>query len=508
MSFVFNAVGFSWPNGKPVFSNINLKINPNTKYGLVGVNGIGKTTFINLLRGVLTPTEGSIQTKTSCSIFEQNQPPPKDLAYNYISLLWDNVDLHGHSRLFNLLEGVDLEGECFCLSGGEWTRLRLAKYFSLPNEFIILDEPTNHLDQNSRNILTDIIKNLENGCLIVSHERSLLQAVESIIEISETGIQIYGGNWDFYYEQRLKERSRLKQQIQQAKKGKQKAIVELKKSNEKIIKKTAHGQRRVKKKGLSKLEIKGKKEQAEKTTGRIKTVIEADFQRKTDHYLELQNKLKTTDSIGFPLPTVNLPDSKKLFQTKKLNIRFKDNQKTLWKKPLDIIFFGRRKIILCGANGSGKSTLLKLISGTSIPNIEILGEISIGHIKIGWIDQNFLHLSQEKTVLENMQETSPLHESELRNILAGFLFQKDNVHKTVNQLSDGEKMRLSLAKVFFQEQTCQLLLLDEVTNNLDIETIEFLENILNNFNGAFIISSHDKNFIDNLLYDEEIIFVR
>ncbi|WGL60377.1 ABC-F family ATP-binding cassette domain-containing protein [Pigmentibacter sp. JX0631] len=522
-------IRYNLPDGTLLFQNFNFSVQKGEKIGLVGKNGVGKTTLLRLLKKEIIATQGDIKIHGKTTYFPQNLYDFANKSIAEILEVKEKVN-----SLQNVFSGVacekdfqiidqswDLEREITLafhavklfpyplnrmgksLSGGELIRLLFAKLILDKSDILLLDEPTNNLDGYAK---IDLMKNIIQPnltVLISSHDIELLNRMDRIFEISNLGLKVYGGNYSFYREQQEIEEIANANTLDNAKQN----LKKIQNISNEVLKKIAHksatGKEKAKNEGMSILELQYKKSKAEKTSANL-----LDIHRKK--LFEAENKVKLSKenirekfSIQVDLENAKIPSCKEIIICENLNFQYPNSQYPLWKKNLNFSLIGNKRLAILGNNGSGKSTLIKIILGEILPQS---GTVKLGTKKIVYLDQSCSFLEQENTILENMQKcalpSKKLHE--IRISAGRFLFYGDDIFKKINWLSGGEKMRVALACLFLQENVPELLILDEPTNNLDIHSIEILLSSLKSFLGAMLVVSHDKNFLEELNISEYI----
>ncbi len=505
---VFDKLGYHLPQGY-LFNDVNLQIKEIDRVGLVGKNGAGKSTLLRIISGAIKPTDGSVHVPKDCNIgfltqdirvdseksvlnylldsnYSLNNIQKRIAAINsaliertdyessdYLSLL-DELDVLNHE--FNLLDGflwedkvtTTLKGLGFdneelsrslnTFSGGWKMRAELAKLLVNAPDILLLDEPTNHLDIISISWLENYLKTFAGVVILISHDRLFLDNVTNrTLEISLQKIHDYPFAYSKYKSVRADELERLSS----AKKQQDKDI----KHTEELINK-----------------FRAKKNKAAFAQTLIKKLEKTEI-------IELENDSVSSMNISFPL---SIQPGKLVLELKDIGKSFDDN----------LIFEGinhsvgrGEKIALLGANGKGKSTLLKRITG-ELPGD---GESILGHnVNISYFAQDQAEkLNKEYTVYETVDLiASGEIRSNLRGILGAFLFSGDDIDKKVGVLSGGERTRLALCQLLLSPSN--FLILDEPTNHLDIQSKEVLKSALQNYEGTFIVVSHDREFLNDL----------
>ena len=429
----------------------HLEIQENEKIGIVGVNGSGKTTFLNLIAGKIIPEEGQIAVKQKIEYLEQ------------------------------------FEKEDSYLSGGEKRKKEIFSKFSSRNAILLADEPSSNLDMNAIKLLEKELKKFDGTLLLISHDRNLLDEVcSSIIEISNSKVKKYDGNYTKYMEQKeneLKRKNFEYMQYIQEKEKLEKAIA-VSSNTSKKMKKTPSRMGNSEAR-LHKREVENKREKIEGHTNALKSRLEK---------LEEKEKPQKNQTMYAKFNNYDIPKGKKIVSIENLDIKL--GSKIIFKNANAIILNGTKTAIL-GDNGTGKTTLIKSI-------LERNNCIKINpETKIGYFDQEFKIFDFEKTVLENVLKDATLPVTDVKNILANLLFTNKDYDKKIKVLSGGEKVKAAIAKLLVSEYN--LLLLDEPTNFLDVESIEALEKLLKEYKGTIIFVSHDRNFVNNVATDLIII---
>lgn len=496
ISITAKAVSFSLATGKPIFSNISTALTHQT-YGLVGDNGVGKSTFAKVLAGKISYSGEVLRSGEVVYLAQSEERPEHTTGDQFLTSLW--VSLFADPAIWGpLLEGVPLDLPLSQLSGGEWTRLRIAKCLSIPSHMLILDEPTNSLDQQSREIIYRFIANYDSGgLLVISHDRQLLEHVHHILEMSNQGLSVYGGNYSFYNQEKSAEKNRQEHSLNLARRQKEKIIRESYDKQQLQEKRSRQGQKHNDKGGTPKLLAGRNKRRAQNTLGKIKGQEQKRITSAQEEFQNIWDNLKAETSIQLFLPDLKIPNSKKIFEINKGNILFSNSKASLWTDPISFILTGPEKLAIQGPNGSGKSSLIKALTGVT-PKDALLGGWNLGDLNYAVLDQEYQILKPELSVLDNIQETSKLPVSELRNQLAHFQFAAEKVHQKIETLSGGEKLKASLAKILLIRPLPELIILDEPTNNLDINSIKVLEESFSQYKGAMIIVSHDQEFLKNI----------
>lgn len=494
-------------SGMPILTDINLNITTNSKIGLVGRNGCGKTTLLRLLGGELqlanVENDGGFFAKSgNPTISTLNQMTFADDsvtllqeirgAYKYIldtksqldaaqQDMEDSPSEENIKRYTNLLDTFTREGGFYFekeyeaaikkfgfdenqkhrplneFSGGQRTKIAFLKLLLSKPDLLLLDEPTNHLDIEAVSWLEDYIKNYKKAVLIVSHDRMFLDnTVNEIYEIEHGKTTRYVGNYTEF---------------------------------------TA------KKRQMRNLQAKNYEAQ-QKEIKRIEATAER-FRYKATKAAMAQSKLKSIERMEkFEAPDsydnktfkasleVSVQSAKEVLTASNLKIGFDEPLATL-----SFNIYRGDRVAIIGGNGSGKSTLIKTIVG-KVPAIS--GNISTGAlVNMGYFDQQMAQIKGPETVLDNMQSTFPaINDFEARSALGAFLFSGEDVFKTLDMLSGGERVRLALCKLF--RKSPNLLILDEPTNHMDILSKETLEDILSSYGGTLIFVSHDRYFVKKL----------
>jgi ATPase subunit of ABC transporter with duplicated ATPase domains len=522
-------MSFNLPAGPTLFKNVSLTI-AKQKIGLVGRNGVGKSTLFKLITGDLSPTSGAIETNGVIVCMPQDTTPFAEMTV--ADLLGYSEKLNALSRIEQGMGGSDdfetlnddwlvkehlkqqlslfgLENTPYhsminSLSGGELTRLLLTKIFSSKADFLLLDEPTNHLDKEGRMLLQAAIRAWPGGIIVASHDRELLNQVDEIIEISSQGVTCFGGNYEFYKEQKECLSNARNNQLLAAENFLTKTKQSVQSSKEKHEQRQAKGKELRKRRDQPKILLDAMKNRS--TASKKALLIR--HNRMLDSAQEklriAKEQCEQMDEINVSLPKTCVPNGKIILEIKDCTFAYSKSDQPII-NGLNLIIQGPERIAFVGNNGSGKTTLIKLI----LDSLEIkcqqdtlllkpsYGTIKLSTTRISYLDQKVEQLNPELTILDNFLQLNP--EADLNQAYAGlaqFLFKNTAALKVVKQLSGGEKLRALLASLLLSSNPPQLLILDEPTNHLDLQSILSIESILKNFQGAMIVISHDQDFLN------------
>lgn len=368
-------------------------------------------------------------------------------------------------------------------------------------DFLILDEPTNNLDSDSRKAVYDLIRTWHGGLLVVSHDRELLGLMDRILELSEKGLKIYGGNYAVYTEQKALEETALERQLSDAERELKKIKRQARTTKEKQQKRASRGKNVREKTGMPAIILGKMKETSEKTSSRLSALHELRIEDAKQKAIQAREKISASNVIHVDLGNTVVPAGKLVVALKKITFQYPDAKQPVFQN-LNLEIFGPSRISIDGPNGSGKTTLVKLMLNLLRP---ASGEIIRGITEVAYLDQTVTILNKDQTVLENLKTISNLNENDGRSWLAKFLFSDTDVFKPAGILSGGERMRAALACILAGKTPPKFLVLDEPTNNLDLSSIEQIESTLSNFQGALVVISHDKGFIKNIGVERSIV---
>ncbi len=522
---LIHQMSFTLPRGTAVFKNLTYSFYKEQKVGIVGKNGSGKSTLLKLISKELVPTSGSIAISGKVAYVPQEIGQGNDIAmmmtvgkflgvdvkiqalhrilqgngelkdYDILNEEWDIEEkLRQQLNEFGLA-AIPYDRPLSLLSGGEQTRLYLAHAFRAEADFILLDEPTNHLDSGSREMLYQAIQKDSRGFIIVSHDRTLLDLMDTIIEISSLGVRSYGGNYTFYRHQKEVENASADQQVDEAKKSLKKVRQSIQASKEKHEQRQAKGRALRRTGSQAKIILNAMKDRSARTLNvlskRHQHMAEA-AQEKIKSAMECQEII---DIIRISLPKTSVPEAKIILRLNDITFRHSGAIEPLIEN-FSLILKGSKRIAIKGNNGTGKTTLIKLILGELMPQS---GKIELGTQAISYLDQSLQQLNPEWSILDNFLHLNPeCKEAQARQALASFLFKNIAAQNLVKDLSGGERLRVMLACVLMSDHPPQLLILDEPTNHLDLHSVAAIESALANYQGSMIVISHDDTFLKNI----------
>lgn len=433
--------------------------------GVVGLNGSGKTTFLNILSGAVLPDEGLVRRSCEIACFAQFGKA--------------RAEIEGERRFAGNLK---LDGRA-TVSGGENVRLRLAEAFGGNKPVLFLDEPASNLDAEGVRLLCDELKRTETF-LLISHDRWLLDAVcDKIVEIKDGEICFYSGNYTAYKEQSEQKLERQRFEYQQYL-GEKKRLTEALLDREQRAKSVKKAPSR-----MGNSEARLHKRAAQEKQEKIHNAQKALESRLRQ--LEVKERPKNAPKVSFDFSLTDPPQNKIVIESEGLSFAYGEgaSRRPIF-KDASFQFPRGSKTAILGKNGAGKSTLFQLIAGSD-ERIKIAPKG-----KIGYFRQDFAQLDFEKTVLQNAVEQAVQTEQTMRNLLARLLFRRDDVYKKAGVLSGGERVKLCFAKLF--GSACNILLLDEPTNYLDISSIEVLQEMVREYEGTVLFVSHDRAFCDGV----------
>lgn len=439
------------------------KIYSQDRIGLVGRNGVGKTTLLRILSKQIEVDEGKVLIKGLVSYVSQlEEPTRKEISEEVASK-------------FGIQSTWSKE-----MSGGEKTRFKIADALTKDSSILFADEPTSNLDMDSIEYIEERFQEYEGALVVISHDRSFLDKLcNKIVEVENGKIKIYNGNYTDYKKQKLEKIQRETFEYEQYIKEKNRLRGTITDTNTKAkrIKRTP---RRM---GNSEARLHKMGGQKSKSTLERKV---KNIEKRIEH-LEVKDKPKKSPGIKLDILERDKVYSKIIIEANNINKSF--GERHIFKDSKFHIKNGS-KVALIGPNGSGKSTLIKMIMD-GYQSIKVAPSA-----KIGYFSQSLNILDKNKTILENIMEESVYPEHFARTILAGLLFKENEVNKTVNLLSGGERVKASLAKILLQD--INLLILDEPTNYMDIDGLEAIQNALKTYNQTILFVSHDRHFIDSI----------
>ena len=367
---------------------------------------------------------------------------------------------------------------------------------------ILLDEPSNHLDFESRELLYDFIRSTKSTLIVVSHDRKLLNILNKVCELTKNGITVYGGNFDFYTEQKQIEKNALAQDIHSKEKALKKAREKERETIERQQKLDSRGKSKQEKSGVAKIMMNTLRNSAENSTAKLKSVHTEKIGNIRDELQDLRSSVVSTEQMKFGFNTSTLHRGKVLFTAENINFKY-TNSDFIWKINLNLQILSGSRIAIKGSNGSGKTTFIKILLGHLEPQS---GTIFRKESKSVYIDQDYSLINNHLKVYEQAQQfnTLNLEEHEVKIRLNRFLFPQNTWDKPCNALSGGERMRLMLCCLSIGSQSPDIIILDEPTNNLDIQNIEILTNAINDYQGTLIVISHDETFLNQINIDQTI----
>lgn len=435
-----------------LFDNISMSFGTADKIAIIGNNGTGKSTLLNMLAGNLQPISGKITRNATTYLVAQR----------------------GHSDTH---------------SGGEYQMDALRRAFASNADILLLDEPTNNLDTNARNRFYTHLRAYSGGVIIVSHDRELLRKMDVIVELANGKLTVFGGDYDFYRQQK----DALQQKLQSQYTGTEKEIKRLTQTlNSAARTRATH-------------EAKQQKDKSNARRSRIaanalagKSVeTEAKKRRKIQEKISAQSDMRRTLSTQMRDDTIKIPVPNKPFYAKELlhidALSFSYGRRQIL-SDFNMHVNGGDRIWLRGKNGTGKSTLLKLITGDLTPDAGTIKRMA----RIAYLDQNLALLNPADTVVDAIMNVSDITRHQAHAIAANFGFRGANALKKIADLSGGELLKATLAALFGGANPPDLLILDEPTNNLDIKSMSILEDALNQYTGAILLVSHDETFVTNI----------
>lgn len=521
MSIIISDVSYHYSNQQALLEHINFSVPSNRKVSIIGNNGTGKSTLLKLLAGQLVPSSGAIQPSSQpyyipqqTGISKQNvsealgisekinalhciySGSSEQIYYEHLADDWD-IESRCRSALDHWgLTDIDLTTPIDSLSGGEKTKVFLAGLLIHKPDIVLLDEPTNHLDQSSREKLYNYIVSCKATVIVVSHDVTLLNLLDTTYELSEKGIKTYGGNYSFYKGQKEIEEEALAQQISSEEATLRSARKKAQEVQERQNKRSSQGKKNKRKGGVARIVMNARANLAENSSSKLKEKHAEIIGDKQQNLSELRQKQRLNSELKIDFENAQLHKGKLLIEAVNINFGY-SIEKFLWENPLNVEIRSGERIHIMGNNGSGKTTLIKLFIGELVSS---KGEVKRADFSYIYLDQQYSQVNKKITILElaNEYNSNNLQEHEIKLRLNRALFPKETWDKNCQTLSGGERMRLYLCCLMISNHVPDMFILDEPTNNLDLSSLSILTNTIKSYQGTILLISHDKHFADEI----------
>ncbi|SFZ81499.1 ATPase components of ABC transporters with duplicated ATPase domains [Devosia enhydra] len=521
-SIVLRGVSATTPDGTALFSGLDLSFAA-CRTGLVGRNGVGKSTLLRIIAGLAAPASGAVERPARLAMLGQQVAPRADdtIASAFgigdalarlqrleagIGSLDDaaEADWTLPSRLEDALVRIGLAGlapehRLDQLSGGQQTRIALAAALFESPDFILLDEPTNNLDAEGRRAIGDMLAGWRGGAIVVSHDRALLRQMDQIVELTSLGATLYGGNFDHYAERKAIALEAAERAAEGAERRAEAVDRRIQAQSERKARSDARGQKTRARNDMPKILLDARKDRAGRTAAgnavqasRLRETAEADAEA-------ARARLEIIAPVALSLGPSGLSAGTRVLDVTGLTGGHNLERPTI--EGFSLTVTGPERIAITGVNGSGKSTLLALLTGALAPMAGLVRRA----VPFAHLDQQVSLLDRALPLLDNYRRLNPDDdETAARTALARLRFRADRALVRVGTMSGGEMLRAGLACTIGAGRPPQVLLLDEPTNHLDLEAIAAVEAGLNAYDGALIVVSHDRDFLAAIGITREI----
>ncbi|MBN8206586.1 ABC-F family ATP-binding cassette domain-containing protein [Microbacterium esteraromaticum] len=526
----FDGLTHTWPDGTVALDQLTGAIGPG-RTGLVGRNGSGKTTLLRLLAGDLQPTSGHVTTSGEVAYLPQRLTldtgrrvaellgvavtldavraiAAGDVDPAHFDAVGDDWDIEARAEAALAEAGLDpsfLDRTVGELSGGEAVLVAVAGIRLRRAPITVLDEPTNNLDRGARARLADMVRAWRGVLIVVSHDVSLLELMDATAELYQNRLTVFGGpysQWRAWLDAEQAAAEQAERDAKQALKRekRQRIEAELKLATRAQTARKAEVEKRV-----PKIIAGGRKSAAQVSAGRLRTEMAGKEDAARQALDDAGHRVRDDETIKIELPDPQVPASRRIA--------------TLGDGERSWVIQGPERVALIGANGAGKTTLLRRLLASAVHNSGETGRIGpdsavpdgFGQVfrscephvdRIGYLSQRVDGLDDRASVIANVAASAPhVPDKQLRNRLARFLIRGAAVDRPVAALSGGERFRVALATLLLADPAPQLVVLDEPTNNLDLDTVEQLVRALRAYRGAVLVASHDDAFLARLDID-------
>ena len=512
-SITLSNLTLSAPDGRVLLSNIDLSFGPE-RTGLVGRNGIGKTTLLGLIAGRQAPQSGAVAVQGRVGMLHQTVQVRPDESV---------IDLFGARRALAALRRAEqglasaeeladidwtlddriaaalarvglndvLDTPLAMLSGGQATRARLAALTFAQPDFLLLDEPTNNLDRAGRQAVIDLLVGWRQGAIVVSHDRELLGTMDAIVELTSLEAPRYGGNWSQYRARKAIELSAARHDLDDAEKRVAEIDRKTREATERKARKDGAGARKRAKGDLPRIAAGLRKNRSEDSGGETARLAERRRTQASELAAAARQRIEVLQPFSVQLPSTHLPAGRIALRIEAADAGHSADAPIL--RGLTFFMSGPERVAITGPNGAGKTTLLKLVSGELTA---LRGTVEV-MTRFAMFDQSVSLLDAKASILDNFRRINPdAGENACRAALARFMFRADAALQTVADLSGGQLLRAGLACVLGGPTPPPLLILDDPTNHLDVDSMEAVEAGLRAYDGALLVVSHDEAFLE------------
>lgn len=528
MSLIVQDLSYRHPDREQLFGPLSFSVQDGEKIALIGTNGSGKSTLLQILCGWMKASSGLITASETPYYIPQHfgqydrltvagalgirrklealeailRGDLSEIHYTELNEDWTLETRSREALAYWGLADLPLTAPMERLSGGEKTRVFLAGLRIHRPGLVLADEPSNHLDRKAREQLYHWIDSFGGSLLTVSHDRTLLNRLNVLYELGPDGITAYGGNYEFYKQQKENMLHALQQSVDEKERRLRQARTLAREAAERQQRRNARGPKQAREAGIPRIMMNTLRNRAEKSTSKLSDVHDTKIGSIRDELQALKQKMPSLEGIKPYLGASDMPKEKIIFEARSLNHTY--GTTPLWPSPLNFRIRSGERIVIRGDNGSGKSTLVKLLLGEMEPT-EGSVERKIGHTL--YLDQEYSLVDNNLSLYEQMERFNRNHLPEhfLKTVLHRFLFPADSWAKPCGQLSGGEKMRFTFCCLQISDQAPDLFVLDEPTNNLDIPSLEIITATVSAYRGTLLVISHDDYFLQEAGIEREIV---